>query len=323
MRRVGVVGAGPMGQLHARAIARRAASRGDVELAWTLDHHPARSEAVARAYGGRVGRTLDEIAAGIDVAVVAVPAVDHVEVSGCLLEAGVDVMVEKPMARDWPSARALADRARALGRVLAVGHVEWFNAELERARAAVCEGCRIEVVRAMPASSRGLDLDVVQDLMLHDLDWIARIHGGAVELLRARGSATPLPAAAVEGVAAGESVVDAGRADDPAYVDEAEVELGLPGGGTATLRASRRARARERSVHVERGGVSLRFDLLAFAPAREAEDGEGAEPLDRAWADFLQACSERSVPENDAEAGVAAVALVERVQSALRRGGLG
>jgi predicted dehydrogenase len=315
VRRIAVIGAGPMGQLHARAILRRAETCGDVELAWTIDHRLERSEAVAEACGGFAGTELEKALPGLDAAVVAVPTAAHVEVAERLLDAGVDVMVEKPMAGNVLAARALADRARSLGRVLVVGHAEWFNTELERARSAVSEGCEVFVVRAMPRSVRGLDIDVVQDLMLHDLDWLARIHGGEVQLLSASGTKAPP-------LVGSEPQLDGARRFDPAYVDEAEVALSLPGGGRAWLRASRCAAGRERSVRVEREGASLHFDLLA-SRADASEGGAvkvGPEPLDRAWADFLAACDGNGAPENRAEVGVASIELVERVQRALRRG---
>jgi predicted dehydrogenase len=302
-----------MGRLHARAIGRRASAQGDVALAWTFDHNFERSEAVVRAHGGRAARGLEAIVDECDAAVVAVPTSAHVAVTEHLLEAGIDVMVEKPMAIDSVAARGLAEHARARERILVVGHSEWFNAELERARSAVSRGCSIEVVRAMPRSARGLDLDVIQDLMLHDLDWVARIHGGGVELVGARGT-TPTRARSPG------DPIDEGRRNDPAYVDTVEVELALPGGGRALLRASRCAPQRERHVRVGLGAGSQYFDLLKPALSSRGDEVGGAldEPLDRAWADFLGACAGQGAAQNDAEVGVAVIMLVERVQQALR-----
>lgn len=294
-----------MGRLHARAVARRAASHGDAVLAWTIDRHAARSGDLARTFGGRAGETLSVLPGEVDAAIVAVPTAAHVEVADVLIDAGIDVLVEKPMAPEASAARALAARADAAERTLAVGHAEWFNPAVVRAREAAVSADAIEVVRHAECARRGLDLDVVEDLMLHDLDWLGRSQAAAPRVCSAIGSRAPrgdLPPAA--------------RADDPAYVDEAEVELELADGRPARLRASRVATTRRREVRLRRGAAQERIDLL---DARDA--GAHPEPLDLAWADFLAARSQHRPPTNDARAGIAALALVEAIQAQLRAGG--
>lgn len=294
-----------MGRLHARAVARRAAAFGDVQLAWVVDRHPARAAAVAEEHGARAAEAIEAVASELDVAVVAVPTASHVEVAEGLLAAGVDLLVEKPMAPDHAAARALAERAVSAGRVLAVGHSEWFNPAIVAARDRVAEAERVEIVREAPASDRGRDLDVVQDLMLHDLDWLARVCTAELRLRSVRGRAVSdhIP----------EQAIAAGRGGDPAYVDEAEVELEMSDGRTARLRASRVAKSRRRFVRVGAGDGTD-----AATIELEATSSTGREPLDLAWADFLSACEERGRPTNDAAVGVAAVEQVEAIQRRLR-----
>ncbi len=286
-----------MGRLHARAIARRAERFGDCVLSVVVDRHVGRSERVAAEFGGIASASLDALRDRVDAAVVAVPTHAHDEVTRSLLGAGLDVLVEKPMSTSAPRAREVEALARSLGRVLGVGHVEWYNPQLREAIRKAGAPRRIDVERLNPGVGRGLDIDVVQDFMLHDLDWIARVVRDELVEVSARGRAI---------------VNDA--------IDEAEAELRFAKGCRARLRASRVHSERVRSVEIEGVDATVRVDLLpaqtAIAPA--AELVEVLEPLDAEWADFLSACRTREAPENDASVGIAAIELVERVRGAIR-----
>ena len=159
--RVAVVGAGPMGRLHARAVARRAAAAGDCALEWVIDRHLGRSLSVASEFGGRATDGLTECLTEVDAAIVAVPTGSHAEVVSTLIEAGVDVLVEKPMTGEVEAASRLVDRAGACGRVLGVGHVEWFNTGWRAALAGAGAPRVIEVDRSSPPLDRGLDLSLI------------------------------------------------------------------------------------------------------------------------------------------------------------------
>ena len=184
MMRVVVVGAGPMGRLHARAVARRAAEIGDCRLAGVLDRHTARSERVASEFGAPPLSVGDFEA---EAAIVAVPTGEHAGVAGPLLDRGIDVLVEKPMTGTAKGARSLLERARSTGRILAVGHTEWWNPVWARALDAAGKPERIRVERFHPPTDRGLDIDVVQDFMLHDLDCVRRRFDGTLTSISATG----------------------------------------------------------------------------------------------------------------------------------------
>ena len=295
--RLAVVGAGAMGRLHARAIARRAERIGDCVLSVVVDRHAGRSHDVAEEFGGLASDSLDALRDAADAAVVAVPTHAHDEVARALLVAGLDVLIEKPMSTSTARAREIDELARSRGRVLGVGHVEWYNPQLREAIRKAGVPRRIDVERLNPGVARGLDIDVVQDFMLHDLDWIARAVRDELALVSASGRA----------------IVNDG-------IDEAEAELRFANGCRARLRASRVHSERVRSVEIEGAEATVRVDLLpaqtAIAPA--AELVEVLEPLDAEWADFLSACRTRQPPENDGSVGIAAIELVERVRGAIR-----
>lgn len=295
--RVAVVGAGPMGRLHARTVAQSAARDGDCALALIVDRHCARAAALAAEFGGEAVDDLCRLA-DVDVAIVAVPTAAHVETALAVVEAGRDVLVEKPLALDVVRGEPLVARAEALGRILQVGHVEWYNPHWRAALARAGRPRRIEVRRLQPPSGRGLDIDVVQDLMLHDLDWVTRSVGGEVESFDARG---------------------AGRRGGA--LDVASVELRFRSGCVASLRASRVHSTRLRRLEIEGHLGRVEVDLLAASPS----EGEAArlDPLALQWRRFVEAVSKRERPDNDGRVGLAALGWVERVRARIRAVGAG
>lgn len=179
--RLGVVGTGALGGHHTRILA----GRDDVELAGVFDIRGEIATAAAERYGTVAMGSLDELAAAVDAAVVAVPTTDHAKVGCRLLERGRHVLVEKPMA----SSLADADRllAAAGDRVLAVGHVEFFNPAVQALLALGLPPGFIEVHRLSAFKPRSLDIDVVLDLMIHDLQILAALDPSELVELRATG----------------------------------------------------------------------------------------------------------------------------------------
>lgn len=311
MLRVVVVGAGPMGRLHARAVARRAARAADCRLVGIVDRHPARSERVATEFEST---SLSRVPDAADAAIVAVPTGEHARVVGRLLARGLDVLVEKPMTGTARGASALAERARQAQRVLSVGHAEWWNPVWSEVLCAAGAPRNVLVERLHPASDRGLDIDVVQDSMLHDLDWLRRTIDAPLSRLEATGSCL--------------------RHD---RLDEAEARLEFGNGVSATLRASRVHAERRRRVEVEGDSRRVRGDLLtgevvdleggaSLRPAGSRGSDEDPdsparfEPLDLQLADFLEACATRGKPVNDASEGVATLEWVDRVRASIAAG---
>jgi len=191
--RMGVVGVGHLGYHHARTYA----ALDNVSLAGVVDTDPARAAKAAEAFGAPQFDTVrDLIAAGVDAASVAVPTTGHHAVALALLEAGVDVLVEKPIADSLDHAAELVGAAAAKrpsadgrigGRILQVGHVERFNGAVAALFQCVREPRFIECHRLCPYPSRGHDVSVVLDLMIHDLDIALALDGGKVESVDAIG----------------------------------------------------------------------------------------------------------------------------------------
>ena len=214
--RVVVVGVGHMGRLHARTVTELGRREGGVALAGVADLDPARAESVGRESGARAAADYRELTAGADAAVVAVPTRAHHEVVDALLGAGLDVLVEKPIAATVEQAESLIAAARAGGRVLAVGHLEWYNAALRAMAPAIQRPRFVEAHRMGPFPGRATDVDIVRDLMIHDIDIVQRLVGEEPE--------------SVEGI--GVPVISN-------EVDIANARLRFPGGCVANFTASR------------------------------------------------------------------------------------
>src|SRR6266849_5359589 len=155
-----------MGQYHILALA----ELWDVDLVAICDTDVERARSVAAQYSVRSVSTHHELAGLVDIATVAVPTDRHFEVARELLEAGVDVLVEKPMTATLEEAKELFRIARQLGRVLHVGHVERFNGAVQELRKIVERPVLVESRRLGPFVPRVQSDSVVMDLMIHDID---------------------------------------------------------------------------------------------------------------------------------------------------------
>ena len=164
MTRVAVIGAGSFGKNHVRVV--RESSR--AELAFVVDADPARAQELA----GEASATVDyrDVIGQVDAAILAVPTVLHAEIGCALLEAGVDVLVEKPIAPTLEEADRLVDAADRRNRILQVGHLERFNPAVIALERAATLPLFFEIHRMSVFTLRSLDVDVVLDLMIHDLD---------------------------------------------------------------------------------------------------------------------------------------------------------
>jgi predicted dehydrogenase len=181
--RLAVVGTGQFGRNHCRVV--HESTRAD--LAAVIDTDPARAAEVAGLYSTQALPDAADLAGKVDAAIVAVPTSAHEEVACRLMEAGIDVLVEKPIAIDLASADRLIETAERHGRILQVGHLERFNpavVELER-RATL--PLFFEIHRLNIFSPRSLDVDVVLDLMIHDVDIVLALAGAEPQEIRAAG----------------------------------------------------------------------------------------------------------------------------------------
>ncbi len=156
-------------------------------MAGVYDLDPEHAARVAEPYGCRVFANLAELAENADAAVVATPTVTHSLVGCQLLEAGLDVMVEKPIAHTLEAGRALAEAAARNRRILQVGHLERFNPAVIALGAVIGKPLFFEIHRLSEFSPRCLDVDVVLDLMIHDVDIVLSLTGERPDEIRAAG----------------------------------------------------------------------------------------------------------------------------------------
>jgi predicted dehydrogenase len=187
--RVGVVGVGALGRHHARVYADLPEAR--LEGVYDLDR--GRAEEVAARHGCRAFASLSELSGSVEAASVAVPTVAHHAVTTELIEAGRHVLVEKPIATTLAEADDLLARAEKRGVALQVGHVERFNPAVDALREAVAQPRFVEVHRLGSFSTRSLDIDVVLDLMIHDLDIVLALDGSEAVQVDAVGVAVLTP----------------------------------------------------------------------------------------------------------------------------------
>lgn len=188
---VAVVGAGYFGRLHARQYAANPAAK----LAAVVDIDPARASAVAHEFGAEPATDHRSLLGRVAAASVAVPTAQHFEVARDLIDAGVHVLVEKPITASVESAKALAALAAARRRVLQVGHVERFSSTYRMLASEVARPLYIESYRVSPWKQRGGEVDVVLDLMIHDIDIIQGLVGMPVTAVHAVGTPVINPTA--------------------------------------------------------------------------------------------------------------------------------
>ena len=181
--RVAVAGAGAFGKNHLRVIHQSE----HAALAGVYDPDAGRAALAAEPYGCRIFASLDELAESADAVVIAAPTVVHSEIGCKLMEAGLDVMVEKPIAHTLVAAYALVDAAERHGRILQVGHLERFNPAVIALGAVIGKPLFFEIHRLSEFTPRCLDVDVVLDLMIHDVDIILALTGERPQEIRAAG----------------------------------------------------------------------------------------------------------------------------------------
>jgi predicted dehydrogenase len=295
-----VIGVGHLGRHHARLLA----SMDGVRLLAVVDIDPARAEAVAATTGASALRDAGQLG-DIDLAVVAVPTDVHREVAVPLLERRVAVLVEKPMAGSLADADAMLEAASRSGAVLAVGHTERHNPAVMAVQPFVTTPRFVEVHRLSAFPDRSLDIDVVFDLMIHDLDIILSLVGVEVTAIEAVG--VPVLSS---------------------RFDIANARLRFSTGCIANITASRISREQVRKIRVFQPDAYLSVDYAA----QEAEgyrlvrrDGDRPaiqggslpiqrdEPLRLELADFVRAVRDNGTPLVDGVAGRRALALANEI----------
>ena len=325
--RAAVVGVGAFGRNHARVYRELAQQDGNLELVGIVDSDSARAAAVAKEYATPAFASLKELAqSGVQAASVAVPTVEHLQVARELMEAGVDVLVEKPLATSLEEADELIRIAQRTSRVAQVGHLERFNPAVRATLPLVTQPLFFEVHRLSVFTPRALDVDVVLDLMIHDLDIVLSFVKSPVKEIRAVG----LP-------------ILSGK------VDIANVRMEFDSGCVANFTASRVSTEKVRKLRFfqPRQYVSVdygRQDVLVFTvaadtgAAKEAKPAEPAhpsspnigvtrpavtaeEPLHAELRSFLDAVRRRSKPVVPLEDGRRALAVALDILTQIREHG--
>ena len=181
--RAAVIGVGHLGRHHARILSSIEGAR----LEAVVDVNEPRAREIASAAGARALTNVRELVGQVDLVSIATPTETHAEIAGLFLEQGIPVLVEKPLSRSVAEADAIIDAAARSGATLAVGHTERFNPAVLAARPAVDQPRFVEVHRLGTFPERSLDIDVVFDLMIHDLDLVLSIVQSEVESIEAVG----------------------------------------------------------------------------------------------------------------------------------------
>jgi predicted dehydrogenase len=294
--RIAVIGVGYMGKFHAEKFA---ASPG-AELVAVADADGARAKEIAGALG--CGSTADyrELLPRIDAACVAVPTALHYEVVHTCLAAGVHVLVEKPLSRTLAEADALMELARAKGRVLQVGHLQRFNPAFQALAADGGRPLFIDIERLAPFKARGSDVDVILDLMIHDLDLVLALAKAPVEQVSASGFRVLTGA-----------------------IDIANARIEFADGCIASVSASRVSQAPVRKLRVFRHDSYVSADLQEQKLRTVRKGGAGVEETEQSFErrdelraqaeDFLRAVREHGLPLVSGEQGRRVLALALQV----------
>jgi predicted dehydrogenase len=299
--RIGVVGVGHLGRHHARILA----ALPGAQLVAIVDKNRPRAEEIAAASGTRALTDYRDLLGQVDAVTIAVPTELHAEIGGAFLDARIPALIEKPLARSVEEADALIAAATRSNVPLAVGHTERFNPAVEAARPLVTNPRFIEVHRLGTFPERSLDIDVVFDLMIHDLDVLLSMVDSEVQSIEAVG----VP-------------VLTGR------VDIANVRLRFANGCIANLTASRISRDRVRKIRFFQPASYLSIDYAAQKIERwtltkaagampSIQGGEvavvNAEPLERELADFVDAVESGRSPIVAGVDGRRALALAQAI----------
>ena len=303
--RVAVVGVGYLGRFHAE----KYQAHPGAELVAVVDAEPERARAVGAALGVRALTDVRQLFGGVECASVVVPTQHHHAVASELLAGGVDVLVEKPLSTTVDEAKALVELAARGGRVLQVGHLERFNPAIRALDGLITQPRFIECHRLAPFTERGTDVDVVLDLMIHDLDLIFSMVPSAVRSVDAVGVPVLTPS-----------------------VDIANARLRFANGCIANLTASRVSFKRERKLRIfqpdayfsvdygeRRVRICRRFEEPDGQPSltleeREVEEGDALEiEIDA----FLRAVRARETPPVTGWDGLRALEIAEVIRESV------
>ncbi|RKY95544.1 MAG: gfo/Idh/MocA family oxidoreductase [Candidatus Hydrothermota bacterium] len=295
--KIGVVGVGHLGSQHARVLAEIEES----ELVGVYDIDRERAKAVGERYGVAAFSSLEELLGETEAVSCAVPTESHYEVAREVLRAGRHLFLEKPMARTVKEAEELLDLAVKGGLKFQIGHIERFNPAVLRAQEFIKDPKFVEAHRLAPYNPRGTDVDVVLDLMIHDLDLLLHFMGKYPVKVDAVG--VPV-------------LTD--------KVDIANVRLEFEGGEIANVTASRVSVEKLRKIRLFQKDTYISIDYLNKSiDLYRKRNGEivpfplevdrSLEPLKLELRAFVRSVLENRTPPVSAEEGILAQRLAEEV----------
>jgi predicted dehydrogenase len=299
--RTAVIGVGSLGQHHARILS----AMPDVELVGVVDIKPERAKEVAAPYGTMAFTNASDLTGRVDAVSIATPTTSHVAVALPFVDSGVAVLVEKPLAATVADADRLLAASDARGTTLAVGHTERFNPAVTAALPLVSGPRFVEIHRLGTFPERSLDIDVIFDLMIHDLDVLLATVGSEVESVEAVGVNVLTP-----------------------RIDIANARLRFASGCVANVTASRISRDRVRKARFFQPDAYISIDYAAqelevyrLMPSNGGRPGiqggrvtvHSDEPLRRELDDFIAAVRDRRPPAVTGRDGRAALALANRI----------
>lgn len=305
--RVGVVGIGYLGKFHAE----KYASIREAQIVGLVDILPERAKALADKLGTEAFSSHRSLLGKVDAVSVVVPTDHHYQVAKDFLRAGCDVLVEKPITSTLEQADELITMARKHGRILQVGHLERFNPAIPAAREKIRAPLFIESHRLTPFRGRGTEVDVVLDLMIHDLDIILSFVRSSVRNIHAVG--VPV-------------LTD--------KVDIANTRLEFEGGCVANITASRISFEDQRRIRVFQPDTYLTLDYASkeitlfhrvfnpesqrFQIAAEHIEAEPGDALEKEIRSFISSCLTRTGPEVSGEDARNALSVALRINEQIQ-----
>lgn len=301
--KVGVVGVGHLGRFHAQ----KYACLPEAQLVGVVDIDQGRSQQVAAETNSLPFAHHEELLGKVNAVSIAVPTHAHYEVAKVFLAAGVDVLLEKPIAANLQQASELAELARDNGVILQIGHLERFNGALQVLRGVLTTPIFIDAHRLSPYTGRGVDVDVVLDLMIHDIDIILSIVPDAVSRVEGEGISLY-----------------------PPLLDCAHASLWFAKGCVAQLVASRVSHERVRQMLIFQDDASITIDYIGErlticrrgrARVEVKEKLCQGDPLEREIRSFLDCVRTRAKPICSGEDGVRALEVAIRITETIRQRG--
>jgi predicted dehydrogenase len=299
--KVGVVGVGHLGKIHAEKYARIP----EAELIGVVDSDKTRCQEVAAQTKCQPFYHHQDLLGLVKAVSIAVPTLSHYGVTKDSLVAGVDVLLEKPITATVQEAQELNALAKEKGAIFQIGHLERFNGALAAMNGVLQNPLLIEAYRLSPFSGRGIDVDVVLDLMIHDIDIILSIVGSEIERVEAVGMPFYSP-----------------------HIDMAHACLIFKSGCVAHISASRIAQERSRKMVILQKDSCLSVDYMKQSLTITPREREGIEvdeaarendPMEKQVKAFLRSCRDRTTPLVTGEDGQRALEVAIQIVDVINK----